>query len=123
MSGRVPESEAGFQEAVVDLALRCGWRVWHDFDSRRNTAGWPDLVLLRDACLIFAELKSEEGRVTIEQWAWLDALTFLADMIPDATFGTEAEKRYVRVVVWRPSDFDAEIAPLLTVRSSWKAKT
>lgn len=76
-------SEADFQAAVIDLAHLCGWRVAH-FRPARTEAGWrtavtadgagfPDLVLVRER-IIFAELKSQRGRVSSEQRAWLDAL-------------------------------------------------
>ena len=84
------ESEKGFQRAVVELAALCGWRAFHDYDSRRNTAGFPDLVLVRPPRLIFAELKSERGRVRREQRDWLEEL---------AQCGVE-------VALWRPSDWD-----------------
>jgi hypothetical protein len=57
-------SEAEFQAQVVSLAELRGWRIFHDHDSRRNTAGLPDLILVRRGRLIFAELKSERGRIS-----------------------------------------------------------
>lgn len=68
----VPERE--FQASVVDLALLRGWRAWHDNDSRRNVAGLPDLLLVRPPRLLFAELKTEKGRLSPAQREWLDAL-------------------------------------------------
>lgn len=70
-------SEAAFQQAVVDLAKYRGWLVFHDFDSRRNAPGFPDLVLLhqRTGELVFAELKAQGGRLSQAQQKWLDALT------------------------------------------------
>ena len=94
-----PETEAGFQEAVMALAHTQGWLVAH-FRPARTDQGWrtpvaaegagfPDLVLVRDR-VIFAELKTERGRVRPEQQRWLDAL---------AGAGAEA-------VLWRPSDWE-----------------
>ena len=82
--------EKPFMAQVVKLARLRAWRVYHTHDSRRSAAGFPDLVLCRPPRLIFAELKSEKAKPTIEQVAWLDALS-----------GTGAE-----VSVWRPSDLD-----------------
>jgi hypothetical protein len=72
----LPMSEADLQAAVVDLARRLGWLVFHDYDSRRSTPGFPDLVCVhpRSGALIFAELKTARGKVTPEQDAWLRAL-------------------------------------------------
>jgi hypothetical protein len=81
--------EKDWQAEVVDIALRCGWRrKYHTFDSRRSDRGFPDLVLCRPPRLIFAELKTNTGRVTGDQQAWLDDL---------AACGAEA-------YTWRPFD-------------------
>lgn len=90
-----PESEAGFQAAVVELALLLSWQVFHPFDSRRSAAGWPDLSMVRDGRLILAELKSARGRVTPEQREWLAAL----EQVAAASGGA------VSVHLWRPADF------------------
>jgi hypothetical protein len=72
----LPISESQFQQAVVDLATLRGWPWFHDVDSRRNRAGFPDLTLAhpRTGQLLFAELKSATGRVSVDQQRWLDAL-------------------------------------------------
>jgi hypothetical protein len=69
-------TETELQNAVIDLAGRLGWLSYHTHDSRRSTAGFPDLVLVHptSGALIFAELKSATGRVTPEQDQWLRAL-------------------------------------------------
>lgn len=87
-------SERELMDAIVEYAERHGWRVWHDNDSRRNAAGLPDLILMREGELLWAELKTERGRVRPEQMDWLREL---------AEAGEE-------VYVWRPSEwFDGTI--------------
>ncbi len=66
------------------------WLVYHTYDSRNSTPGFPDLVLIRPPRLIVAELKTETGRVTDEQKLWLE--NFKA--VP-----------MVETYVWRPSDW------------------
>jgi hypothetical protein len=68
--------ERDLQTAVVDLARMLGYLVFHDYDSRRSTPGFPDLTLChpRSGALLFAELKSATGKVTREQDEWLRAL-------------------------------------------------
>ena len=72
---------------VVDVARLSGWRVAH-FRAARTAQGWrtpvtadgdgwPDLVLVRPPRLIFAELKSETGKVKPHQSKWLDVLRLL----------------------------------------------
>lgn len=90
-------SEKRFQEQVIQLANLSGWLCYHTHDSRRSAPGFPDLVLVRPPEIIFAELKTEEGRVRPEQRAWLEAL--------GACPGVE-------VRVWRPAAW-REIAEVL----------
>lgn len=94
-------SEAAFQQQIEQLARLYSWKVFHAPDNRpsgrtgrvqRVTPGFPDLTLVRGEELIFAELKTETGRVRPEQTEWLAAL----ENVPG-----------VETFVWRPSDFDA----------------
>jgi hypothetical protein len=83
-------TERQFMGKVEQLAEYCGWWVWHDNDSRRNRAGWPDLVLLRPGRLIFAELKTDTGKLSAEQRRILSMLKMAGQ----------------EVYVWRPTDFE-----------------
>lgn len=83
-------TEAQWQTRVLDLAGWRGWLVYHPYDSRRSTPGFPDLVLVRDSTLLFVELKTARGRVTREQRRWLADLS----SVPG-----------VGVYVWRPEDW------------------
>lgn len=83
-------TEAEFQRLVVEYAEWNGWKTYHTFDSRRSNAGFPDLVLVRKRRLLFVELKSEKGRVTNDQKAWLADL----QLCPG-----------VDTCLWRPSDW------------------
>jgi hypothetical protein len=67
-------TEKQLQGAVVELAKRLGYLVYHTFDSRRSNPGWPDLVLCKPPRLIFAELKVGSRKLTADQEMWLDAL-------------------------------------------------
>ena len=82
-------SEEEFMRSVMKIASECGWRVYHTRDSRRSQAGFPDLTLVRTGQIIFAELKSQKGRIKKEQQAWLDDLR---------------KNGHVDVYLWRPSD-------------------
>jgi len=89
---RASISERAFQTAVVELALVFGWSVYHPWMSVRSAAGFPDLVMVRPPRVVFAELKTERGRVTPAQEAWLALLR--------ACPGVEA-------YLWRPADWEA----------------
>src|SRR5262252_5381575 len=98
------QSEASFMAQVVEYAKLRGWHHWHDRATNaprrcevcdaplripRNTAGFPDLILIRRPRLVFAELKRDGERATAAQLDWLDEL---------AACGQEA-------YLWRPQDF------------------
>lgn len=70
-SGRM--TEAQLLAAVRKLARTCRWRAYHTHDSRRSEPGFPDLVLVSAdrRRVIYAELKTDTGRLTGEQEAWL----------------------------------------------------
>lgn len=93
--------ETEFLGQVLELATLLGWHAAH-FRPAQTARGWrtpvqgdlgkgfPDLVLVRGARLVFAELKGDKGKVTPEQ----------ADVL--AVFSYAAE-----TYVWRPRDFEA----------------
>jgi hypothetical protein len=75
--------EADWQRTVIEAAHVLGWRVGH-FRKARTNKGWrtpvsadgkgfPDLVLVRDR-IVYAELKSETGKPSLDQKAWRDAI-------------------------------------------------
>ena len=80
-------TEKDFTASVIELAQVLGWKVAH-FRPAMTSKGWrtpvqgdgkgfPDLVMAKgDHRLIFAELKSEGGRMSPEQDAWHDALRY-----------------------------------------------
>ena len=75
---------------VVDCARLYKWKHYHTFDSRRSPEGFPDLCLVRPPRIVFAELKSEHGRLTPAQREWVREL---------GECGLE-------VHLWRPADID-----------------
>ena len=89
-------SEEDFMRQVVEAAKLLGWLYYHPHDSRHSPAGFPDLVLIRNGTLIFAELKSEDGKMTLEQLAWERELIKTQ----------EDSDGIVRHYIWRPHDID-----------------
>lgn len=68
-------TEGEFMAALMGVADRFGWLIFHDYDARRNRAGFPDIVLAKPPRLLVLECKRQDGRVTPEQQRWIDALT------------------------------------------------
>ena len=95
-------NERDFLQQVKDLARLCGWRVYHTLDSRGSDPGFPDLVLVRRGQLVFAELKTDSGKPTAAQTAWL------ADL---------GRVHGVDVHLWRPSDWP-QIEAMLASRAA-----
>ncbi len=86
-------TERELQDAIIEVAKLTGWMVYHTWRSDHSPAGFPDLVLVRDGRLIFAELKSAKGKLTVNQRQWLRAL----------------ERAGQEVYVWYPADLDDAI--------------
>lgn len=94
----IPISEREFMSQVIEMARFLGYLVYHPYDSRHSTPGFPDLTMIKPGCddrpgrIIFAELKSTTGRVTLAQKTWLEALKSCTG---------------IEVYLWRPADFDS----------------
>ena len=66
-------SEAHFHRKVETMAAARGWLSFHDRDSRKNVAGLPDLLLIRER-LVWMELKYGRGKLNDDQKAFIAAL-------------------------------------------------
>ena len=84
-------SEKDFQQQVVTMAHALGWKTYHTLYSIKSALGYPDLTMVstRQHRIIFAELKTEKGKISPNQAAWLEALR---------------TPKLVEVYTWRPSD-------------------
>ena len=90
-------TEKDFLNQVREVARLYGWMCYHTYDSRRSEPGFPDLVLVREGRLIFAELKTDTGKLTPAQDQWYGALRDV--------YG-------IGVYIWQPRDWD-EIVEML----------
>lgn len=62
-------TEREFRQQILDLAKLCGWKCYFTWNSIHSPAGFPDLVLVRKK-IIFAEIKSEKGKLSDAQEIW-----------------------------------------------------
>lgn len=100
-------SEKEFQGHVLSLAVAKGWRCYHTYDSRRSQPGFPDLVMVRGGRIVFAELKSERGKLSEPQMEWILALREVEERVDyyvmDAGWDDPSDTMLVQC--WRPSDW------------------
>ena len=61
-------------DTILQASALYGWLAYHTHDSRRSTAGFPDLVLVKPPHVLFLEVKRENGRLSVAQADWLAAL-------------------------------------------------
>ena len=125
-SGKPKISESQFLSQVIDLAHAYKWKVAHFRPAQTRcrdckgqgcsscgftgkswrTAvqgdgkGFPDLVLAKKGKIIFAELKTETGKVSPEQIDWFLILQSCDD------------GDHCSMMLWRPSDY-ADIEKIL----------
>lgn len=91
-TGQVPMTEARLLRHVKLAALMYGYLCYHTRLSIGSDKGFPDLELVRrdPPSHIYAELKSERGRLTPDQREWIETLRAVGRT----------------VYVWRPDDLD-----------------
>ena len=99
--GRLPKKlkERDFQDQILRLAKTYGWRVAHFRTSQQGdrwlTAvgadgkGWPDLTLVHECGIFFREIKTDAGRLSLEQKQW----------------GADLEAAGGDWAVWKPEDW------------------
>ena len=85
-------SEKELQASVEHAALLHGWLYYHTHDSRRSERGFPDLVLVRDGVIIFAELKVKKRKPSWDQLKWITSLS-------------EVKGSWVRVFIWTEKEW------------------
>ena len=101
MEVKLDITEKQFESQVKGLAAVFGYIYYHTWRSFHSPSGYPDCTLVRlepEPRLIYAELKSETGQPTIDQYIWLQILQNVGSP--------------VECYLWKPSDFD-EIAEIL----------
>jgi hypothetical protein len=109
-------SENDLLEAVVSLAGELGWMVFHPrpgmtgrgewLTFAAGRSGYPDLTLARKGTVLFAELKSEKGRLSEAQKEWGEHVT------PVQRNPTHSHR------IWRPTEWlDGTIERVL--RRGW----
>jgi len=84
-------SEKEFRQQVLDLMKLFRWKAYFTWGSIHSPAGFPDICAVRLSRILIIELKSETGKVTEEQAAWLKAFELTGK---------------VEVYIWRPLDRD-----------------
>lgn len=70
MTAAAPVTEKQLLAAVLQLAALLGIYAYHTHDSRHSEPGFPDLVLAGCHGAVFAELKTDTGRLTEQQREW-----------------------------------------------------
>lgn len=89
----VAMTERELMDAAMAYLVHHGYLVYHDYDSRRNRAGLPDIISVHPTgTLIFCEVKKERGALRPAQIEWLEAL----QRVPGCT-----------TLVLRPSTWDS----------------
>lgn len=107
-------TEAELLAFVRDAAAWGGWMVYHTHRSDRSEAGFPDIVAVHRTLrrLVFAELKTAKGKVTVAQDLWLEVLGAVTDRY---SWGRKVPEVYL----WRPCDA-REILDVFLGHRGWR---
>lgn len=106
-------TERQFMTRIIDRASARSWRLHHCRPARRSDGSWStpiqgdagfcDVVIAKAGFVVFAECKSERGRLTDAQGHWLAELsgTDAADWLSGDLESVKTPAGLV--AVWRPS--------------------
>jgi hypothetical protein len=87
-------SERQLDALIEDARKALGIRLsYHTHDSRRSPAGFPDRVYCGPGGVLFRELKTDTGKLTLAQLDWLANLNAAG----------------LNAGLWRPSDWPSLI--------------
>ena len=89
-------TEKAFMATILQAAELYGWYAYHTHDSRRSTAGFPDLVLIKPPHVLFLEVKRENGRLSVAQ-ADVLAMLWGCDQV---TAGVVRPSDWEQIVEW-----------------------
>lgn len=67
-------TEADLREHIRGLCVLLGWRFFWTWNSKHSPAGALDLTLIKPPRVIFAELKTDKGKLTPKQKETLELL-------------------------------------------------
>lgn len=124
-------SEAELQAAIIDLAQLLGWRVHHSRPARMRDGSWRtpiagdagffDLVMAKPGePLLLVELKSETGKQSEEQLAWVKAIGATLGLGVTTHLGRSGRSGCTfEFWLWRPSDWVSG-AIERTLRGCWR---
>jgi hypothetical protein len=102
--------EADLQRSIISVARDAGFLVYATYRSQRSEPGFPDLVMVKPPRVIFAEIKTEKGRLSTgrmnkanTRWLpgqddWLEALSHCIG---------------VEYYLWRPGDVENAYAIIM----------
>lgn len=114
MTRRARDTRGGpedtYQTRIIDYATAHGWLVMHVrkvqvrrgvFVTPTSVAGYPDLTLLREGCMVLLEVKAKGKRSTAtpEQLAWIGTAATVPGV--HAYVVTPDEEEHVRALLAR----------------------
>lgn len=103
-------NEKELTRSIISVARDAGWLVSHAYNSRKSEPGLPDLIMVKPPRVIFAEIKTEKGRLSTgrmnkanTRWLpgqddWLEALSHCIG---------------VEYYLWRPGDVENAYAIIM----------
>lgn len=97
--------EAEFAQRIEETMAYLGLRWHHETDSRKSKAGFPDYCIVGPDGIMFLEIKSDKGKPSPQQEAWITDLDWVAGLTRG---GTDAVIAYI---AW-PKDWPRVLSDL-----------
>jgi hypothetical protein len=101
--------ESVWQDQVMGLLRFYGWLAYHTHRSDRSQPGFPDITATRHLLnhgpeLLFAELKTDSGKLRPAQATWGEHLMAFAAAVMGTDDGPAPHEPAVAYYIWRPRD-------------------
>lgn len=98
--------EAEFAQRIEETMAYLRLRWHHETDSRKSKAGFPDYCIVGPGGVLFLELKSDKGKPTPQQEAWI------ADLSAAANWDQGATEEIVTAYIAYPKDWPRVLSDL-----------
>ena len=99
-------TEKEFQSEVERLVAMYGGIHYHTQRSRRSPAGYPDLTIVIDGRVIFAELKTDAKTSRVSMGKWKEGARRPTYRLGQVDWLDALAEAHEEVYLWRPRNFE-----------------
>ena len=105
--------EAEFATRIEETANFLQLRWYHPYDSRKSNGGFPDYTIVGPYGVLFLEIKSDKGKPTPQQEAWIKdlAAAWAPHQVAPGDSGVDSARAVTAYVAY-PRDWNRVLSDL-----------